>query len=97
MDSEPHVTLESSQLFIKNNLKKYNDKKGIFWATVQKSSDEFIGDFAFYFLFKKRFYLLISFLNKETDVQLPAAIESTLPPARALTSNTSGFIPALLR
>jgi ribosomal-protein-alanine N-acetyltransferase len=48
MDSERHKTLEYSENFISENLKMYEQKRGMFWALIEKSSQKLIGDFAFW-------------------------------------------------
>lgn len=48
MDSERHKTLEYSKNFISENLSMYTQKRGMFWALIDKSSRKFIGDFAFW-------------------------------------------------
>ena len=48
MDSERHLTIQHSENFISNNLRMYEEKTGIFWAIIEKSSDKFIGDFALF-------------------------------------------------
>jgi len=48
MDSERHTSLEHSQNFINENMKIFSEKKGMFWAIIEKSSNKFIGDFAFW-------------------------------------------------
>jgi len=48
LDSDPHSTVEHSKNFIKKNLEMYASKKGIFWALIDKSTERFIGDFAFW-------------------------------------------------
>ncbi len=48
MDSERHNTIQYSENFISRNLKMYEDKTGIFWAIIEKSSNRFVGDFAFF-------------------------------------------------
>ena len=48
MDSERQVTIQHSENFISNNLKMYEEKTGIFWAIIEKSTNKFLGDFAFF-------------------------------------------------
>ncbi len=48
MDSERQLTIQHSENFISDNLKMYEEKTGIFWAIIEKSTNTFIGDFAFF-------------------------------------------------
>ncbi len=48
MDSERHTTLQHSENFIAAKLKMYEERTGIFWAVIEKSTNTFIGDFAFF-------------------------------------------------
>lgn len=48
MDSNKHKTLEDSEKFLLDNQRIYEAKKGIFWGLIEKSSMNFIGDFAFW-------------------------------------------------
>ncbi len=48
MDSEKHMTIQYSENFISENLKMYEQKKGIFWGLIEKTSGKFIGDFAYW-------------------------------------------------
>lgn len=48
LDNENHDSIEKSEEFISNNLSAYQNKKGLFWAIIEKSSGEFIGDFSFW-------------------------------------------------
>lgn len=48
MDSERHNTLEFSENFVSENLAMYTQKRGLFWAIIEKSSQSFLGDFAFW-------------------------------------------------
>jgi [ribosomal protein S5]-alanine N-acetyltransferase len=48
MDSERHQTVEFSENFIAQNLNMYSENTGIFWALIEKSTQEFIGDFVFF-------------------------------------------------
>ena len=48
MDSERHTTIEFSRNFVSENMDMYEQKKGLFWALIEKSSQKFIGDFAFW-------------------------------------------------
>lgn len=48
MDSERHKTLEYSKNFISENMSMYTQKQGLFWAIIEKSSQSFLGDFAFW-------------------------------------------------
>lgn len=47
MDSERHTTLEFSENFVSENLAMYTQKRGLFWAIIEKSSQSFLGDFVF--------------------------------------------------
>ena len=47
MGSEKHKTVDDSKDFILKNLDRYQNKTGIFWAIIEKSGNQFIGDFAF--------------------------------------------------
>ncbi len=53
MDSERHLTIQFSEKFIAENLKIYEQKNGMFWALIEKSTGKFIGDFAFWKIDKK--------------------------------------------
>lgn len=53
MDSERHHSLQFSENFIAENLKTYEERNGIFWAVIERSSGRFIGDFAFWKIDKK--------------------------------------------
>lgn len=48
MDSERHLTIRHSKNFIAKNLKRYEERTGIFWAIIEKSTNSFIGDFSFF-------------------------------------------------
>ncbi len=48
MDAEMHKTIEISEKFITENLEIYSKKEGMFWAIIEKKSNEYIGDFAFW-------------------------------------------------
>jgi ribosomal-protein-alanine N-acetyltransferase len=48
MDSERQMTLQHSENFISNKLKMYEERTGIFWAIIEKSTNKFMGDFAFF-------------------------------------------------
>ena len=48
MDSERHKTIEFSKKFVSENLEMSEQKRGLFWALIEKSSQNFIGDFAFW-------------------------------------------------
>jgi len=48
MDSEPHKTIQDSEVFISKNFDRYKNKEGIFWAIIEKKENKFIGDFAFW-------------------------------------------------
>jgi ribosomal-protein-alanine N-acetyltransferase len=48
MDSENHKNIQFSENFISENLKTYKARNGIFWALIEKSSNTFIGDFAYW-------------------------------------------------
>ena len=48
MDSDLHKSVEVSNQFIHQNLNLYKNKSGIFWAIINKKSNEFIGDFSFW-------------------------------------------------
>ncbi len=48
MDSVTHKTIEDSENFILKNFDSYKNKNGIFWAIIEKTKNEFIGDFAFW-------------------------------------------------
>ncbi|MFO8145977.1 MAG: GNAT family N-acetyltransferase [Bacteroidota bacterium] len=48
MDSKRQLTIQHSENFISDNLKMYEEKTGIFWAIIEKSTNTFIGDFAFF-------------------------------------------------
>ncbi|WP_019037319.1 GNAT family N-acetyltransferase [Psychroflexus tropicus] len=48
MDQERHQRVQQSEAFISEKLKKYQEKTGILWALIEKSTGTFIGDFAFF-------------------------------------------------
>ena len=48
MDSERQMTIQHSKNFICDKLKMYEERTGIFWAIIEKSTNKFIGDFAFF-------------------------------------------------
>ena len=48
MDSDLHLTLKNSENFITENLEMYATKKGLFWALIDKVSNNYIGDFSFW-------------------------------------------------
>ena len=53
MDSDYHESVSKSKEFINQNIDRYTNKQGIFWAIINKESNEFIGDFAFWNIDKK--------------------------------------------
>ncbi|WP_026838867.1 GNAT family N-acetyltransferase [Gillisia sp. JM1] len=53
MDAERQMTTQHSESFISNKLKMYEERTGIFWAIIEKSTNTFIGDFAFFKMDKK--------------------------------------------
>ena len=48
MDSNRHESINDSEEFVLNNITSYKEKKGFFWAIIEKSTDQFIGDFSFW-------------------------------------------------
>jgi ribosomal-protein-alanine N-acetyltransferase len=48
LDSHAHDSIEDSQKFISKNEITYNNKEGLFWAIIEKTTGEFIGDFAYW-------------------------------------------------
>ncbi len=46
MDSRRHSGISDAAEFIAENLKSYVEKKGIFWAIIERKTEEFIGDFS---------------------------------------------------
>lgn len=48
MDSERHTNIEISNAFVAENMSMYAQKRGIFWALIETSSQQFIGDFSFW-------------------------------------------------
>jgi len=48
MDQERHQSLQQSEASISEKIKKYQEKTGILWALIEKSTGTFIGDFAFF-------------------------------------------------
>jgi ribosomal-protein-alanine N-acetyltransferase len=48
MDQERHQTVQQSEASISEKLKKYQEKTGILWALIEKSSGTFMGDVAFF-------------------------------------------------
>lgn len=53
MDSDRHSTIQYSQNFITENLEMYEQRKGLFWAIIEKYSGKFIGDFSYWEIDKK--------------------------------------------
>lgn len=53
MDSPKHLTTTDSKKFIANNQEIYKKKDGIFWAIIEKETNELIGDFAYWKLNRK--------------------------------------------
>lgn len=53
MDSEKHLSLEIAENFVSENLKSYEQKTGMFWALIERSSGKMIGDFAFWKIDRK--------------------------------------------
>lgn len=53
MDSNRHLTVQDSENFISKNLELFYKKEGIYWAIIEKSSNQFIGDFAFWKINRK--------------------------------------------
>lgn len=64
MDSKPHLSTKQSEDFIKENLATYTQEKGIFWAIIEKDSDQFIGDFAFWRIDRKNYRAEIGYTLK---------------------------------
>lgn len=52
MDSTKHKSLDDSLKVIKKNQSSFNDKSGINWAIIEKSTNKFIGYFGFWRLFR---------------------------------------------
>tara|TARA_R100001369_G_scaffold92866_1_gene140660 strand:+ start:32547 stop:33128 length:582 start_codon:yes stop_codon:yes gene_type:complete len=48
MDSERHTNIEIAKNFVAENLSMYTQKRGMFWALIEISSQKFIGDFSFW-------------------------------------------------
>ena len=48
MDSNRHDTVLESELFLARNLEAYQNKAGIFWAIIDKSTGLFAGDFSYW-------------------------------------------------
>lgn len=53
MDAHWHTSIEISKEFIVENLQMFSQHKGLFWALVEKESQQFIGDLAFWKIDKK--------------------------------------------
>lgn len=53
MDSTPHSSLADAEKFVAKNIDSYQNAQGIFWAIVEKSSGNFIGDFSYWNIDKK--------------------------------------------
>ena len=53
MDSRVHTNVEDSQKFIQENLDIFAMKNGLFWAILEKKTQNFIGDFAFWKIDRK--------------------------------------------
>ncbi|MTI32739.1 GNAT family N-acetyltransferase [Xanthovirga aplysinae] len=47
MERPKHLSKNDSEIFILKKKEAYRNKKGIYWAIIEKSTEEFIGDFAF--------------------------------------------------
>lgn len=52
MDSKRHTSLQDSEKFVSTNIETYKKGEGIFWAIIEKSTNEFVGDFAYWKLDK---------------------------------------------
>lgn len=48
MDSPAHKSILDSEEFIKHGLDTYAKQQGLFWAIIDKSSNQVIGDFSFW-------------------------------------------------
>tara|TARA_B100000809_G_scaffold266334_1_gene328568 strand:- start:1600 stop:2157 length:558 start_codon:yes stop_codon:yes gene_type:complete len=48
MDSDKHESIEKSEKFIEHGIDTYAKKLGFFWAIIEKSTGELIGDFSFW-------------------------------------------------
>ena len=48
LDSEKHASLAHTERFISDNLETYESGKGLFWGLIERSSNNFIGDLAFW-------------------------------------------------
>ena len=46
MDSSFHGSINDSEKFVNDNLKNQREGKGYFWAIINKSTQEFMGDFS---------------------------------------------------
>ena len=64
MDSDFHKNVIDSQKFITKNINSYANKKGIFWAIIEKESNNFIGDFAFWNIINENHSAEIGYIVK---------------------------------
>ena len=53
MDSDYHLTVQQSENFIEENLQAYTQEEAISWALIEKSTQQFIGDFTYWKIDKK--------------------------------------------
>ena len=53
MDTQPYTAINDAEVAIQRNQKAFADKKGINWALIDKASQEFIGYFGYWRLFRE--------------------------------------------
>ena len=53
MDSHPYKSMQDAVDMIEKNQKLYEDKEGIIWVMVEKSTNAYIGDFGYWRLIKE--------------------------------------------
>ena len=53
MDSDWHNSPTDSENFISENIESYKNKEKLFWAIIEKSSNQFIGDFSYWRINRK--------------------------------------------
>ena len=64
MDSDRHLTRQDSEKFISKNDETFKKRDGIFWAIIEKSTGELIGDFAYWRLIKEHYRAEIGYTLK---------------------------------
>ena len=65
MDSNLHSSLADSEKFVARNLKNQEEGNGYFWAIIEKSTNDFIGDFSFWAIDKVNHRVQIGYSLKK--------------------------------